>query len=230
MSIDYIILTKKTEIILNHLHKLNDTSVNIKKKINLINTINTKLENNTILKQDFNNNLSFQSIILKNEFYYYTNIYDCIIDKYSKELYELSEYIIIILISLNKLEIGTKEEKQKLFCKLIYTKQTINIGTGKLNEIINSIINNLKVIDEYIKLFDKYIIELKRDNKDKNIHNNSFELTINYKKETICLEYSKYCNKFIKIIDYFDNCLHSIINQIDTSQLLKFFLKLKATI
>ena len=50
------------------------------------------------------------------------------------------------------------------------------------------------------------------------------------KKESIILEYTKYCDKFIKIIDYFKECSESVINQIETSQLLKFFLKLKATI
>ena len=60
-------------------------------------------------------------------------------------------------------------------------------------------------------------------NKKDNIHNNNFELNAKY-KENILLEYNKYCDKFIKVIDYFRECSDSVIDQIETSKLLKFFL------
>lgn len=229
MSLDYNNLEDKTYNIITNLQSMNDNIFVLKKKIILLDNINKKLEKNKMLKHDNNNNLLFQSNILKNEYSYYTNIYDIILDKYSKELYELSEYILIIIIALNKLEIENNDSKQLIYNKIIYTKQLGNINTGKLKEIINNIINNLKIVDEFIKLFDSYINKLTLDNSDKNIHNNNFELAIKYKKESIILEYNKYCDKFIKIIDYFKDCTDCVIKQIETSQLLKFFMKLKAT-
>ena len=104
-----------------------------------------------------NDNIQFQSDILKNEYSYYSNLYNIIVDKYSKELYELTEYILIILLSLNKFEIDNNESKKDIYNKIIFTKKNSNISTGKLNEIVNTIINNLKVVDEFIKLFDSYI-------------------------------------------------------------------------
>ena len=227
---NFKLLENNTNNILINLNKLTKNISVLKKKIVMVNNINKKLEENKILKQDNNNNLSFQSDILTNEFYYYTNMYDYILQHYSKELYEITEYILIILISLNKLEIDNNYKKQTVYNKIIFTKRTNKISSRKLKELINSIFNNIKIVEEFIQLFDMYINKLEKDNKDKNIHNNNFELNINYKKEAIVLEYTKYCNKFIKSIDYFKECLESIIKQIEISPLLKFFLKLKATI
>ena len=44
-------------------------------------------------------------------------------------------------------------------------------------------------------------------NKKLNIHNNNFELNINNKQKQIFTEYSKYSDRFIKIIEYFKTCI-----------------------
>ena len=218
----------KTDKIVENLYNLNNNISKIKRKIGMINKIYNKLENNKVLKQENKNNkLLFQTNILKNEFSYYKNIYDQILDKYSKEIYELSEYILIILISLNKIEIDNESAKNNIFSKIIYTRKLTSVSFGKLSEIINNIINNLKLVDQFIKLFNSYLNSLSRRNNRDNIHNNNFELDAKYKKENILLEYNKYCDKFIKVIDYFKECSDSVIDQIETSKLLKFFLKYK---
>tara|TARA_B110000285_G_C14675853_1_gene402455 strand:+ start:231 stop:578 length:348 start_codon:yes stop_codon:yes gene_type:complete len=114
---DYNVLENKTTTIIANLQILNQNISVLKNKIIQINNINSKLEKNKILKQESNNNLSFQCDMLKNEFLYYTNIYNIILDKYSKDLYELSEYILIILYSLNKLEIDNTEKKNTFLIK-----------------------------------------------------------------------------------------------------------------
>ena len=61
----------------------------------------------------------------------------------------------MILLSIHKLEIG---KYNKNICnKLIHVKKIKNITYGKLNETINSTINNLKLLDEYITIFDSFI-------------------------------------------------------------------------
>jgi len=219
-------LTEKTNIIIENLNLLDNNISKIKKKIASINKIYKELENNNILVINKTNNyLIFQIQILRNECNYYKNLYYIILNKYSNEIYDLSEYIIMILLSLNKIEIGNKEH---IFNKIIHVKKVKNINYGKLNETINSTINNLKLIDEFVILFNKYIENTISKNKKNNIHNNSYESTIKNKKETILLEYNKNYNKFITNIDYFKTCLESIIQQIDTSNLLKFFLNDKS--
>ena len=227
---DYKNVEDKTKKIIENLQKLN-TNINLlKTKISQLSKVNTTLEKNKILKIENNNNIIFQSVILKNEFNYYRNIYNIILEKYSRDLYELTEYIIVVLISLNKLEIQNKHEKKIIFNKIIYTGPIDTISSGKLKEIIHNIINNLKVVDDYIKLFNTYIKTLSETNSVKNIHNNTFELNVKYKKEAIIVEYNKYCDKFMKTIFYFKECSDSVISQIETSQLLNFFLKLKDTL
>ena len=224
---DYKNLEENTTNIISNLQGLNSNISLLKKKILMINSINSKLEKNKILKQDSNSNLSFQSYMLKNEFSYYNNIYNIIIDKYSKELFELADYILIILVSLNKLEIENQDKKKLIFSKIIFTKKFTKKSSGNLKQLFTSIINNLKVVDEFIQLFNVYIDQIKSQNNDKNLHSNNFEININYKKDIIKIEYNKYCNKFTKTIEYFMECSNCVINQIETSKLLKFFLKLK---
>jgi hypothetical protein len=224
---NYEDITTKTDIIINNLHFLYSNVSKIKKKISSINKIYKQLQSNKILINDPSNcYLTFQKNILKNEAIYYKNLYDLILDKYFNEIYELSEYIIMILISLNKIEIDT-DHKTFIFNKMIKIKKDSNINYAKLNEIITVTINNLKLIDEFIKLFDKYINRIVTRNFKANFHSNNYEMVIEKKKDTILLEYNKYCEKFIKIIDYFKECSDSIINQIDKSKLLGFFLNPK---
>ena len=130
----------------------------------------------------------------------------------------------MVLLSLNKLEMDFTTEKQVIMSKIISFQKPKKISYGKLAELINNTIHNLKLVDEFVKLFDKYVTNTLKYNKKINIHNNNFENTILNKKNTILLEYNKYCDKFIKLIDYFKLCSESIIQQINTSDFLKFFL------
>ena len=82
----------------------------------------------------------------------------------------------------------------------------------------------IKLIEDYITLFNNFVEEIKRKNRRHNIHNNNFELTIINKKENIMVEYQKYCSKFKRIVTYFTESTNAIIHQINNSEILKFFL------
>ena len=223
---DYPGLEDKTSKIIDNLQFLKHNIALLKKKIITIQDVNLELEKNKILKQDPDSNLSFQSNMLKNEFSYYTSIYNFITTKYSKELFELSEYILIILVSLNKLEIGNEEKKKNIFSKIIYTKKD-NQNSGNLKNVFLNIINNLKLVDDFIQIFNEYISKLELKNNKKNLHCNNFEIKAKYKKEMIIIEYNKYCDKFVNTTNYFMKCCKKVINQIESSELLKFFLNIK---
>ena len=218
-----------TNIIIDNLHLLDKNISKIKKKISKITKIYLQLEKNKILVIDQSSNyLRFQLLVLKNECSYYKNLYTLILNKYTTEIYELSDYIYMILISLNKLEIEKEYDKTNISNKIIHIKKTHNISYGKLNEIINSTINNLKLINEYVILFDCYINKTVSNNNIENIHNNTYEISIKNKKDTVILEYNKFYNQFLKIVSYFKECSECTIHQIDTSKLLNFFLKSKS--
>lgn len=222
---NYENITLQTNTIITNLNALDSNISKIKKKIASINKIYKTLEKNTILSiEESSSYLVFQMQILKNEYSYYKTLYELIIDKYTQEIYELSDYVLMILLSLNKIEIGYSDNKSAIFNKIIHVSKVKKISYGKLNEIINSTISNLKLIDDFIVLFNKYIAKTIKKNTKENIHNNNYEIIIKTKKETILLEYNKYCLKFNNIIDYFKQCLDSIIQQIDNSKLVSFFL------
>jgi hypothetical protein len=223
---NYEEIQQKTQLIINNLNSLDGNVGKIKTKIRKINSVYKKLAANKILVNDAQNTyLVFQTNILKNEYAYYKKLYDLVIAKYASEIFELSEYIVMVLLSLNKIEVDNLEKKRNIFNKIINVKKVPNISYGKLSEIINAIINNIKLIDEFIKLFDNYVKKTLSVNKKNNIHNNNFELTITNKQNTILLEYNKYCNRGIKTINYFKDCTESIMAQINTSKLLEFFLR-----
>lgn len=222
-------VVEQTNNIIDNLQLLDRNISKIKKKIAKVNKLYLHLEQNKILVINPSSNyLKFQLAVLKNECSYYKNLYTLILNKYTTEIYELSDYIYMILLSLNKLEIEKDEDKTNICNKIIHIKKTSNISYGKLNEIINSTINNLKLINEYVKLFDSYINKTVSNNNIENVHNNTYEISIKNKKDSIILEYKKFYNKFLKIVSYFKECSECTIQQIDTSKLLKFFLKSKS--
>ena len=226
---NYETITEQTGKIINNLNMLDINISKIKLKIASINKLYQTLEKNKILFVDESNSyLIFQMEILKNEYNYYSKMYQLVLNKYKNEIYELSDYVLMILLSLNKLEIGESANKSALFSKIIHVTKIKKISYGKLNEIINSTINNIKLIDSFIQMFDKYINKIVKKNTKNNIHNNNYELSIKNKKETILVEYNKYCSRFLNIINYFKMCSDSIINQIDTSKLIDFFLTEKS--
>ena len=108
---DYNNVLSNTDLIIDNLNNLDVNIAKIKKKINMINKVYNKLEKNKILTIDKNSYLIFQTQFLKNEYLYYSNIYNISIEKFAFELYDISEYITLILISLDKLEIDHINEK-----------------------------------------------------------------------------------------------------------------------
>ena len=63
----------------------------------------------------------------------------------------------------------------------IYAKKNEKKTTGDLKDIFNNIINNLKLVDKFIKLFDEYIKQLKTQNKRQTTITNRKTLNITIK-------------------------------------------------
>lgn len=220
-------ILKQTNNIIINLNKINVNIHKLKNKIIQLNKINSSLENNKLYKSVEMNSV-FQLDILKNELRYYNNIYFIFLDKYMTELNAISEYILIILVSLKKLELENKNSIERLFNKIIFTKNTSNTNSDKLKELINSIINNLKVVDDFINLIEYYLEELSFNNKKNNIHNDDLELNLKHKRNALLLEHKKHFDNFLSSIYYFKDSSDTVINQIETSELLNFFLNLKS--
>ena len=225
MKLDVDLLNNNTNFIMKVLNKIDIKIEEIEKKITQINHIYIQYEFNKNLGLDQPNSyLKFQVDFLFNEKKYFSNIRKYFIKKFVDELYGISEYIILILISLDDLDIGYADEKSNIMKKIINVSEQKNINSSKITELVNSIMNNLKLSNDFINLFQKFIIVSCNQNKKKNIHSKNLKINLMNKKNHLELEMNKYCQQLNILITYFFDFSKSIDLQLDKQKLLHFFI------
>ena len=228
MNLDSDMVSNKTNFIMKVLKKIDSKVEEIDRKITEINHIYIQYEFNKNLKlEQANSYLKFQVDFLFNEKKYFTNIKKFFLKKFVEELYGISDYIILILISIEDLDIGYIEEKDNIMNKIIKVSQQKNINSGKITELVNIILNNLKLSNDSIKLFEKFIITSHNQNRKKNIHSKNFKINLMNKKNHLELENKKYIQQLDILINYFFDFAKSIDLQLDKQKLLHFFVNNK---
>lgn len=228
MNLDSDMISNKTNFIMKVLKKIDSKVEEIERKITEINHIYIQYEFNKNLKlEQANSYLKFQVDFLFNEKKYFSNIKKYFLKKFVEELYGISDYIILILISIEDLDIGYIEEKDNIMNKIIKVSQQKNINSGKITELVNIILNNLKLSNDSIKLFEKFIITSHNQNRKKNIHSKNFKINLMNKKNHLDLENKKYTQQLDILINYFFDFAKSIDLQLDKQKLLHFFVNNK---
>ena len=228
MNLDTDMVSNKTNFIMKVLKKIDSKVEEIDRKITEINHIYIQYEFNKNLKlEQANSYLKFQVDFLFNEKKYFTNIKKYFLKKFVEELYGISDYIILILISIEDLDIGYLEEKDNIMNKIIKVSQQKNINSGKITELVNIILNNLKLSNDSIKLFEKFILTSHNQNRKKNIHSKNFKINLMNKKNHLDLENKKYTQQLDILINYFFDFAKSIDLQLDKQKLLHFFVNNK---
>ena len=218
-------LSTKINKILSLIRKIEIFIEKIKNKIAEINTIYIEFEfNKNLIFTKTNSYLKFQVELLNNEKSYYTKVKKTIVRKLSAELYEISEYIIIILISMENLDINKREEIKQIMSKIIKISKKDKYNSSQLVEMVNSTNNNIQLVADFMKLFDEYIDSLDTISKEKNFHCKTLKLSLSNKKNHIVIEYDKYCALLKETINYFVGCSDAISFQIDNNKLLSFFI------
>ena len=197
----------------------------IKNKIAEINAIYIEFEfNKNLAFTKTNSYLKFQVELLNNEKAYYTKVKKTIVSKLSAELYEISEYIILILISMENLDINRSDEIKQIMSKIIKIKKKEKYNSCQLVEMVTSTNHNIQLVNDFINLFDAYINSLELISKQKNFHCNTLKLSLQNKKNHINVEYNKYCEQLKETLNYFVGCSDAISFQIDNNKLLTFFI------
>ena len=224
MKLDDDKITTETNFIMKLLSKLDSKIEDIDKKITQINHIYIQYEFNKNLKLEKPNSyLKFQVDFLFNEKEYFSNIRNYLIKKFVEDLYDISDNIIIILISLDNLDIGYLDQKLNIMNKIIKVSYQKNINSSKITELVSIILNNLKLCNDFIKLFEKFIITSHQKNRKKNIHSKNFKINLMNKKNHIDLETNKYTEQLDSLINYFYEFSQGIDLQVDKQKLLHFF-------
>lgn len=224
MNLDDDKITTRTNFIMKLLSKLDLKIEEIEKKITEINHIYIQYEFNKNLKLEKPTSyLKFQVDFLFNEKEYFSNIRNYLIKKFVEDLYDISDNIIIILISLDNLDIGYLNQKLNIMNKIIKVSYQKNIISSKITELVSIILNNLKLCNDFIKLFEKFIITSHQKNRKKNIHSKNFKINLMNKKSHIDLETNKYTEQLDSLINYFYEFSQGIDLQVDKQKLLHFF-------
>lgn len=222
------VFNKKITDIFNSISILENSSEKIKKKIVEIKKVFLRFQDNrTLTLKQTNSYLKFQIELLENEKKYYDNMRLIILEKMSKEMLEIHNYTLMILTSLENLEIEHDEEKHNLITKIISHKNHDKINCTNIIQLIDATVNNLNLIFDFLELFDKYIEITTKENIDNNIHCNSFTTTLGNKKNHITLEYKKYCDQLEELIEYFLKLTTSVGNQLQQEEIIKFLVEKK---
>ena len=218
-------ISTKINKILSSIKKIEFFIEKIKNKIAEINTIYIEFEfNKNLAFTKTNSYLKFQVELLNNEKAYYTKVKKTIVSKLSAELYEISEYIILILISMENLDINRSDEIKQIMSKIIKIKKKEKYNSSQLVEMVTSTNHNIQLVNDFINLFDAYINSLELISKRKNFHCNTLKLSLQNKKNHINVEYNKYCEQLKETLNYFVGCSDAISFQIDNNKLLSFFI------
>lgn len=198
----------------------------IDKKKKEINEIYLQYEFNKNLKLNLTTSyLKFQLDVLNNEKKYYSKLKSIFINKFIKELYLIAEFIILLIISMRDLDIGHQEEKNNIIKKILKVKKQKKMDISKISELIQIILNNLRLIKLFLELFEKFIVDTDKDNKRNNIHSKNFSVNLMSKKNHLELEYNKFCFQMTELVEYFYNFTECIDKQLKKQELLLFTLK-----
>ncbi len=221
-------ITSEIKNINNTTKNINDILISIDNKIEKINNIYMSYGYNKNLNLNKTNTyLKFQIDLLNNEKNYYSNIKKLIIKKFIDDLGDISENIIMILVSMNDLDIGFEDEKKVVFKKILKFVKKKELNDVKIIEQINITLNNLKLIGEFIEIFEKYILNNEDQNIKNNIHSKSFKINLMNKKKHYDLEYSKNGEQLGELINYFSELCFSIEKQRNNPEILNFLIEEK---
>ena len=218
-------LNNKLHKIIDSITLLDNTIDKIKNKISDINKVYMRFEfNKSLSLKKTNSYLKFQADLLNNEKKYYKNVKKIIIEKLSNEMYEIAEYSLLILVSLEDIDIENEEKKRQILSKIVIIKKPKNFESNNLIILINSTIKNLKLISDFLNMIQNYINNVSDENNKNNLHCNNFEISILNRKNRILLEYNKHCEQMKELIEYFLGCSNSITSQLEKQEIFKFFI------
>ena len=214
--------------ICDSIDQLDNNVDKIEKKIEDITKIYYKLSNSSLEMGDTNSYLKFQIELLNVEKNYYSNIKKQIKTKFLKDLYTISESILMLLGSIDNIKIENIEEKNNILKKINNLKRNKSkFETSEILELMNSTIHNLELVNEFASIFDKYIKETIEKNNKENYHCNNFKVNLENKKDHIILEYNKFNHKLDELISYFLSLCNELSSQLKHQKILDFLVNKK---
>jgi hypothetical protein len=203
-------------IINNNIKKIDDNvnelvekSTEIKKKIEmLVNKVHLKLQDSTQL-------LHFQQSIILNEINYLKNLKQILLTNINSQLYELSEQISYLTMSI----INIYKDIPNSNCKNIQMSNK----NDELLKIVTDISYNLHYISEILANFQTYNESLNAELKVGNFHCKTLKKDMETIYNHINTEYNKYVYNASEKMSYYVEFSNNISKQIDSMTIASFY-------
>lgn len=161
--------------------------------------------------------LQFQLQLLNNENNYFRNLKKIINNKLYSEIFELNDNIMMIIFSLELLQVNDTQKKDSIMKRKRSVKRPSILDSHHLKNVVHTILNNLSLIGEFVDLFEEHINYTYKKNKKENNHCNKLIITLRNKKHHIVLEHNKYHDELEEIINYFNDLCTNLLRQIKVS-------------
>lgn len=229
-QIDNETLLENVDSVFETLKNMDNRLSSIQNKIIYLNKVYMKIEmNKSFRKQQNNSYLKLQINLINNEKMYLKKIKKSLLDKFYHDIFIISDSTLMILTSLENLEIEHSEEKKAILKQASLIKKPANIDSVHLINLLNQTIINLGLISQFIDLFKLFIDETYEKNIRENNHCNNILITLNNKRNHIILEYNKYCDELNELVSYLMELINSINLQLENQKLLDFLIISKET-
>ena len=188
---------------------LNTKSTEIKAKIDmLVNKVNLKLENSTQL-------LQFQQSIINNEIVYFKNLKGILVNTVHNQLYDLSENITFLTMSVVNIYKDIPNSDNKL--------TPMSQKSDSLNKILSDISHNLEYINEMLDKFKTYNDQLTIDMNKGNFHCKTLQKDMENIYNHISTEYNKFVHNANQRMEYYIEFSNNICQQIETTKIAPFY-------
>lgn len=192
-----------------NINNLVEKSNEIKKKIEmLVNKVHLKLQDSTHL-------LHFQHSIILNEINYLKNLKQILLTNINSQLYDLSENISFLTMSL----INIYKDIPNNDCKMI----PMSSKNDELEKIVSTISYNLNYISDILQDFQKYNESLNEELKVGNFHCKTLKKDMENTYNHIHTEYNKYVFNTSEKMSYYVEFSNNISKQIDSMTIATFY-------
>ncbi len=203
------ILNQNIKKIDETISNLNTKSTEIKAKIDmLVNKVNLKLENSTQL-------LQFQQSIINNEITYFKNLKSILVNNVHNQLYDLSENITFLTMSVVNIYKDIPNSDNKL--------TPMSQKTDSLTKILSDISHNLEYINEMLDKFKIYNDQLTIDMNKGNFHCKTLKKDMENIYNHISTEYNKFVHNANQRMEYYIEFSNKICEQIENTKIAPFY-------
>ena len=217
-------ISSKIEQIFSMIEKLRANIEKIQKKIIDINKVIVKFKLNKLLDEN-NSYLTFQIKLLTNEKTYYETMKNIILEKMFGDMLNIYGRILMLLTSLENLDIEHEEEKNNIIDKIQTYKREDKIDCSNTMSLASATVGNLQLINRFIEIFNDYITKLDKESNLDNIHCNNLTTNLVNRKSHIHLEYTRFSNQLDELVGYFLKCSNYVTSQLDKQELINFLVE-----